>query len=296
MSCNRPESKQRMQTLAGQQTIAPRARIFVATLGARTFGVVLVVSGFLKAQSPWPAIHSLAWTAWPDAMRQWLVHCTTAWEVLIGTGLVLIPSRRWALYLGMGTSVLLMIAHVLGLTIGGVDDCGCFGDLRVHQTAVLCLLGAGLLVCWYASRWPESGAAVAKWKLPVAVAVFIGATSPLVLEVRAESAVQQLVRRLAIAPADDVLVVVGSTDCPHCAKELTSLAAQRASSPEAQPAGVVLVRPESDRQTWPEHMRWPWLQVREIPENLWWRLLLDAPPSFVRVKPGLEPAVRKTWK
>lgn len=242
--------------------------------------LALIAAAVLKVLSPYEATAAMRWTGLPYDLRMALVYLGCWVETVVGLLVLLLGKNRWS-HLAMGVLCLgLLVLHFVQRSSG---SCGCFGSLAVPESATIALLIVGVFVSaalvW---RLPRAGAP--RWARLgltgfVALIVFV----PL-LWVQSDAGPPELTLVARDdARSGDVLYVIGSQSCHHCAEVLEQLRAR-----DPLPWQVVFVERENDTAQGIV-VNLQGVSRLRVPENLWWNLIADAPPAYVVQRQGATP-------
>lgn len=273
---------------------ATRQRIAVA--GLLVFAGTVLVSGFLKLRYPFAAAHAVAWTGLDRASRLVAVDVLSLAEVVCGA--LLLCGMRFRILLV--ASAALAAGLIAGRGVSMVHDplagCGCFGTLEVPGGAVLASLGIGLASALTVRRERHFGS-MRPWRAAgVAAVVAAAALQPLLRPgVPALPAAEALVAALNMETLGDRdLVLIGSSSCADCRDAVRRIAASRRRDDGACALRLHFVERASDVAPKPAWLTRAWIVPHRVPDRLWWRLIDDAPPVFLRrTEKGIVAA--RTW-
>lgn len=245
--------------------------------------LALLAASVLKVVSPYEATAALRWTGLPYALRMALVHVGCWVEAALALWVLLSWKQRLPHLALSGLCLALLLLHIVQRASGA---CGCFGSLTVPEPVTIGLLVVGVLAGVSASRLlPRSG------DLPIvriALSAVLGLAVFLPLlwkRGNAASPEHALVAR-DDAARDDVLYVIGSQSCQHCAEVMDELRKRRADGKLAWQ--VVFVEREGDTAAG-AMVNLEGMDRLSVPDELWWNLITDAPPAFVMQQKGEKP-------
>jgi len=290
----------------------------LAVVGTLVFAAMLILSSWLKAENNSKAAQSLLWTGLDRDIRVLMIDVLGFVEAGIGAALVLFPRRKLVHSLAIVLAVGLATGHVLGM-VKGAENCGCFGELDVPDWATLTGLGIGLvssIVRLVGLRGVTGPSKVVALRFGLVLAGAVAAMYPWVNERLfqkshiikrdgqkvAATPAERLLQKLGI-PVDaideegvNMLIVVGRWSCDHCKAALEDFADKRKHDERVADLMFYFVVSDKDKGPRPTFTRgFNWMEVATIPDKLWWDLIIDTSPSYVRVKPGVKLEPSKKW-
>jgi hypothetical protein len=240
-------------------------------LGARAFGLVLVIAACAKLVSPWAAAFELSRLGLSFRQGQFVEIGVIPIEFTLGIYLLAVPS--FAALGGAALGVMLTLFGITHLMIGAHGSCGCLGDIQIPQAWMTATAAAGTTLCsweWRARARVLAGTSVSRRFLMTGVILLGTMAVAASFRICGSARPDDFLRAsLSSNGAKTVIAVLVDSTCRSCNE-------------------LVVAHDEDDNRYFyffresdavPADPSWDRRRTAKLPDEIWWSLIDGSPPA-----------------